>query len=354
MPFSQIQGQSDALMALQRAYAQNRLHHAYLFYGPDGIGKRKSAFALASLLLCKSKIYSDLQGYDSCGQCGGCIRLQAGTHPDFIYIERALNSKGVPGQAIKINQIREMQKKLSYQAYEGGRRVICIEEADRLNLATANALLKTLEEPGVDTHFILLTHRVNLILPTISSRCQKVRFTPLPLAVMIDLIAQHTSLDQAPDQHTLAQLSGGSIGHALHYEKQDLLTQAPTLISNIDRDLTLKELDSLWQVVDQYEKLSEIEIKSLFHLLRTWYRDLMVVQNQGDQRLLTHVRAYSHLKTRSAQLTLTRLKWRILALNEAERHLFDRVGSNKRLILETLFLYLSGQDQTLGHTLRFK
>ena len=195
MPFSHIQGQSQAITALQRAYKQHRLHHAYLFYGPNGIGKRKSALALAELLLCKTPLQDD-----ACGQCGGCIRLRAGTHPDFIYVKRELNSKGVPGQAIKIHQIRELQKKLSYQAYEGGRRVVCIEEADRLNLATANALLKTLEEPSQDTHFILLSDRVHLILPTIASRCQKVRFTPLSFQTLVSLIDHYTDIKQPQEQ----------------------------------------------------------------------------------------------------------------------------------------------------------
>ena len=350
MPFSEIQGQSQALTSLQRAFAQERLHHAYLFHGPSGIGKRKTAFALAELLLCKNPS----SNHDACGHCGGCIRLKAQTHPDFIYIERELNSKGVPGQAIKIHQIRALQKQLSYQAYEGGRRVICIEEADRLNLATANALLKTLEEPGESTYFILLTHRVNLILPTIASRCQKVRFTPLPLAILTSLITQQTNLEDAHNTHRLAQLSGGSIGQALHYHQHQLLNQATQLIQSIDRDLKLQELDSLWALIDQYEKYSESEIKGLFHLLRTWYRDLMIIQHQGSSSLLTHIQALEDLKMRAPDLSLQRLKWRIQALNDAERHLFDRVGSNRRLILESLFLYLSGQDQTLGHALHFQ
>jgi DNA polymerase-3 subunit delta' len=116
VPLTEIQGQVQAVEALQRALAGDRVHHAYLFCGPDGVGKALTAHALAQALLCARPAAPQR---DACGQCNGCTRAAAGAHPDLHVLKRREKDDGQPEAQFKIEQIRELQHALSYKAYEG-------------------------------------------------------------------------------------------------------------------------------------------------------------------------------------------------------------------------------------------
>ncbi|MCA9548031.1 MAG: DNA polymerase III subunit delta', partial [Myxococcales bacterium] len=144
MPLRDVEGQYSALEGLKRALSHHRLHHAYLFAGPHGVGKALAGFGLAQALLCDGPRADG----DGCGACKGCTRVAERQHPDLHVLERLerADGKGLEAQ-IKIDQVRQLQKALAYKSFEGGRRVVVIEEAEAMNPSTANALLKTLEEP---------------------------------------------------------------------------------------------------------------------------------------------------------------------------------------------------------------
>ncbi|USD39558.1 DNA polymerase III subunit delta' [Ferrimonas sp. SCSIO 43195] len=142
----------------QQARAGHRLSHGWLLCGGEGIGKHRLALALAHSLLCE-------QGKD-CGLCRGCQLLAAGNHPDFIELKP-------DGKVIKVEQIRALLQELSHTAHQGGARVVVVHQADAMNGASANALLKTLEEPAPGVHILLVSDHVNRLLPTIASRCQR-------------------------------------------------------------------------------------------------------------------------------------------------------------------------------------
>jgi DNA polymerase III subunit delta' len=360
MPLSEVQGQENASLALGHAFSQGRLHHAYLLHGPEGIGKKKLALSMAELLLCKATISLKGGGYDSCGECGGCRRVQYSSepqrsgHPDLHLINREKNKEGKLASEIKVAQVRALQKTLSYTAFEGGRRVILIEEADRMGLSTANALLKTLEEPGADTYFILITQRGERLLPTITSRCQQLRMSPLPIEIVESLIKRHTKSALTDQQlHTVARLSEGSIGRALRYADDELFEQIPSLLSQVDREGGVGELVDAWGAIKRYERAEEGEVRLWLHLLRSWYRDLLIIHQGGSRMLLTHIALEEIAHRRAQRLSFDQICWRIQAIGDAERHLFERVGSNRRLILEALVLYLSGADAILKERLLF-
>ena len=174
MMLSEVLGQPRVVRSLSRALASERVHHALLFIGPRGIGKRTTAEALAHRLLCATP-----QGNDPCRQCGACTRFSTGNHADFIIIGGRKDSSGGYEKSIKIDEVRTLQTKLNLKPFEGGRRVVLIHHAERMNPATANALLKTLEEPSPDTYFVLTTQNHNALLPTIVSRCQSLKFAEL-------------------------------------------------------------------------------------------------------------------------------------------------------------------------------
>jgi len=210
MPFDHIFGQETAVQTLVRALEGDRVHHAYRFEGPPGVGKELAAFALAQALVCEA------QAALGCGACSACKRAvtfadtepRVPLHPDVVVVQRGLY-KGMLGAGageatgISIEQIRRVVLgRGGFTPHEGRALVFIVRGAEELTVQAANALLKTLEEPRPRTHFVLLTSRPNRLLDTIRSRTLPVRFAPLPDAVIERILADR-GLDK--DAGRLAQ-----------------------------------------------------------------------------------------------------------------------------------------------------
>ena len=171
-PLAPIVGNDATRARLWRAAVDGRLHHCYLFEGPEGVGKRLTAMRFTLALNCEAPV-----GAEPCGRCAACRLILAGTHPDVTVVEPD------PGRAtvlITAEQARGILAGLSLQRHSARRRVIVIDPADALGEEAANALLKTLEEPPPHTQFILVTSRAASLLQTVRSRSQRVRFGPVP------------------------------------------------------------------------------------------------------------------------------------------------------------------------------
>lgn len=211
MAFSSILGQTKAIALLSRALKSGRLAHAYLLAGPDGVGKTTVALDLAAVLLCR-----DPNAEQPCGTCPGCRKFQSGNHPDLLRIRP-------DGAAIKIDQIRELKKALSFSPFESRQRVVLLEEAHTMRREAGNSLLKLLEEPPADNLLILVGNAAGSLLDTIVSRCQVIPFAPLPLALAAEIIRRRRpELDEAGGL-ALAELAGGCPGQALALEADGIL-----------------------------------------------------------------------------------------------------------------------------------
>jgi DNA polymerase-3 subunit delta' len=182
---------------------RGRLGHAYLFIGPAGVGKRLFALELAKALLCENAAGK----FDACDACPACQQSEAGTHPDLIQASRPEDKLELP-----IDTVREVGEKLSLKPARGGQKIAILDDADDFNDASANAFLKTLEEPPPRSLLILIATDFERQLPTIVSRCQIVRFAPLPPALVAELLVQQ-GVEKAKVEQ-LARLSGGSPGQA--------------------------------------------------------------------------------------------------------------------------------------------
>ena len=200
MRLQDVIGQEAAVTRLQRALAQSRVPHAYLFEGPSGVGKRTAALGLGLALICPE------QPGRGCGQCNTCLRVKASLHPDVRVF-------GPDGRDIKKEVADEVVALASERPHEAPARLIVIDDADKLNPNAANCLLKTLEEPAAGNHLVLITTAPARLLDTIRSRTQRVRFLSLPVA----LVAQHLESQGMPkDRANLsAALSNGSLGYAM-------------------------------------------------------------------------------------------------------------------------------------------
>ena len=171
MKLSEIQGHSTAIRMLEGAKERGRLASSYLFAGEEGIGKRATALAFAAAINCKNPIPVQ-GGQDACGECGSCVKFAGGTHPDLLIVEP-------DGAQIKVEQVRQVGEALAYRSFEGGVKVVIVDNAEAMNPAASNAFLKTLEEPTPDTLIILVSSMPDRLLPTIRSRCSRINFRPL-------------------------------------------------------------------------------------------------------------------------------------------------------------------------------
>jgi len=234
MSIFDVEHQPRAHRILQRALACERMPHAYLFAGPEGVGKEMLARRLAKTLLCSSPVRRPMpqtiadavpagEGADACNECQECRLVDADTHPDLFLIYRQLNRQH-PDSTIRkqkalvlgVDVIRHFLIERSGTRPSRGRaKVFIVREAERLNESAQNSLLKTLEEPPPATFIILLTHALDQMLPTTRSRCQHVVFQSLPS----DYVTRRLkTLRSDADPHEIdyaARHAGGSLGLAL-------------------------------------------------------------------------------------------------------------------------------------------
>ena len=183
LTLDRIRGQKRVVELLGRAIAQDRVPHAYLFCGPAGSGKMTTAVALAAAIQC-----IDAPGR-GCGECVACSKIAGGIHPDVQVLERQGAAQIIPIETVRSQVIAT----LGLPPHEGHARIFLVEEASSLASASANALLKTLEEPPRRTHFILCTTAPDQLLPTIRSRCQRVMFASLSAELRAEMHSQETA-----------------------------------------------------------------------------------------------------------------------------------------------------------------
>ncbi len=211
MSWQRVRGHDELVKSFADVVKRERLGHAYLFVGPSGVGKKLFANEFAKSLLCERAAGK----FDACDHCPACSQVVAGTHPDLIFASRPEDKNDFP-----IDNIREVTQKLYLKAARGGYKFAIIDDADDFNDASANCFLKTLEEPPPKSVLILLATDPERQLATIISRCQIVRFAPLPTNLVADLLREQ-EIDKEKAER-LACLSGGSLGLARDMADDDL------------------------------------------------------------------------------------------------------------------------------------
>jgi DNA polymerase-3 subunit delta' len=218
--FDRLLGNERAKETIRRMLNAGRVPGGLLFAGEDGVGKKLFALELAKALNCRARV-----GVEACDKCASCTRITHSTFPPFasedenkkriIWGEHADVALVRPyNRLIRIVPMREIEREANFRPFEGAARIFIIEDADKLNIESSNALLKTLEEPPVTSHLILITARPAALLPTIRSRCQVIRFAPLAATEIEEHLTRAKKVS-TQDARVLARLSQGSIGRAL-------------------------------------------------------------------------------------------------------------------------------------------
>jgi len=216
VPFSSVVGHRAVIDLLRQAVARNRVPQSLLFAGPEGVGKRAVAIALAQAVNCPRRGSSIASPGDACGECPTCQRIARGLHSDVVVLDRGDEA------SIKIRALRErVLEVVGYRPFEAARRIYIIDPAEDLTKEAQDALLKTLEEPPASAILILVTAFPDTLLATIQSRCRRLRFGPLAEADVAKALVERHGMD-ARKARLLAATSGGSVGRALEEESGDL------------------------------------------------------------------------------------------------------------------------------------
>jgi len=318
-----ILGQEGAINQLRAALQNKIISHAYLFLGPAGVGKRLTAYSFAAALNCQSPE----QGYKPCGKCPSCHKMEHGNYPGLLLIEPQ-------GQSIKIEQIREIQARISYKKLEGKYQIVIMQDAQNMTADAANSLLKVLEEPPQGTVFILLADQSRSMLPTILSRCQLIRFVALKPEHISRILQEEYGLSQE-EAEGISLLSGGSIEQALQLKEgwgETLTSRLPSRILSL---IFAGDMCDLMRLNAELEKDPNLPI--ILTSLISWFRDAVVWIKTGSVKLLNAPKVDPN-QYKPLEGQVEKGEQAIILLNQALKNL--KQNANPRLTIDVLFLKL--------------
>jgi DNA polymerase-3 subunit delta' len=366
---SDIFCQERAISSLQRAYNAGKMAHAYLFVGNDGIGKFTTARQWAKMLLCSDRqICTDGENAfnDSCGKCESCQVFEGGGHPDFKEIYKELVKFTVKGKNksapldMPIDVIREFViDKVASKPSMSDHVVFVIRQAERVNNASQNALLKVLEEPPAHCTIILLCSRLEKMLPTTQSRCQVVRFGPVDEVHITQKLAE---MDISPEEALYwSRFSDGSLGLSIEWAslklkesscyqiKKEIVSRVAkhTLGDSIETaDWVLKSaklITDAWEKAAGETSKSDIKrrvLKGLIRMIITVFQDAMRVNIEPNGEKIVNSDQRAQVKHVAGKLTAEEAADRITACCEKIQWIDASV--NEKLIFEEMLLNLDG------------
>ena len=322
MTFGNIYGHEKPIAILKSAMAKNRIPHAYLFYGMEGIGKRTVASVFARALDCRGN-------EPPCGTCPSCRKAEHGNHPDIVTV-------AAEGQFIKIGAVKELQEQMKFRPSEGRWRIFIMPEADRMNAPAANALLKTLEEPSTGNILLLTSSRSHALPMTILSRCQHLRFNPLPRKEVARYLREREGIDEGAAE-VLAASSGGSIGRAMEMNREDYLTLRNGILERLASDTSTDALGRL-AFAGRFGTERE-EILERLGILRICYRDALVFKETAEAERLVFQDRATLIGALAGRLSGRDLLGNMAAI-EAAASAIDQ-NANKPLTLEAMVFKLA-------------
>ena len=342
--FDELTGNSRVKAVLKRMLVSDRLPGAMLFTGEEGIGKKLFALEIARALNCRTP-----KDQEACGVCSSCVRIRRLNYPtrddadewtQIIWTDHPdVGLVVAPKRVLRVEQMRQIEKEANFRPFEGKARVFLIDEADKLNDASANALLKVLEEPPRTSHLILITARPAMLLPTILSRCQMIRFSPLTPAEIESHLVK-TDLD-AKTARLRARAAGGSIGRALSNDlvtftsqRKAMLKVLHALVLNNDRAQLLRSAEQLNEA--QYKD----EFEERLDVLETLIRDAWMLSLGVDSSRIVNEDLAAELKEIAQKMDPGRAGDWILQIEDLREQLI--VNVNRKITTDSLFLVMAG------------
>jgi len=376
---SQLLGQPEVSAFLRGIVARQRYGNAYLFHGPAGVGKGTAALAFARAALCDRvpgaatfapreteapSLFGDApapaaapttMGDDACGACPACAKSGSLQHPDLKFLfpvsgeeKEAEASVGEALQAmredpfftfrydkaasIRIAQTKELQRELAYRPYEAARRVVVVRDCDRMREDQYSTLLKSIEEPGATTVWVLTTARASRVPATIRSRCQRVRFAPLPEALVCDFLTQRADVAER-EGRMLAALSGGSLARALSLRGGDALAKRDKAMALLAPALK-GDARAMWQGAQafmSYGRTGREDLRRAIEYHQLWLRDVLRARYGAGREALTFADRETEVRALAAQIDATEVRRRLMVLEEALRSIDGNVTADLTL-----------------------
>src|SRR5690242_1399289 len=343
--FSELTGNERVKDALKRMITSGRLPGALLFAGEEGVGKKRFSLEIARALNCRTP-----RNNQACGQCSACTRIAKINYPEredadewnqIIWTDHPdVGLVVAPKRVLRVEQMRQIEKEANFRPFEGKARVFLIDEADKLNDASANALLKVLEEPPRTSHLILITARPAMLLPTILSRCQMIRFAPLTP----NEIEQHLVKNKLADSktaHLRARAAAGSIGRALSGDLVTFTSQRKAMLGVLNALVVSKDRA---QLLRSAEQLNEAQYKDEFEerldVLETLVRDAWMLSLGVKPELVVNADLLSELERVSEQLDPALAADWLLQIEDLREQLI--VNVNRKVTTDALFLTMAG------------
>lgn len=317
MSWDTVIEQQRVVESIRRTLARERVAHAYLFHGKEGVGKRAVALAFARTLQCPTG------GDAACGACLTCRKAARMVHPDIHFLFPYPNDAAIddivaragllaenPYETIdfvrrpslddptrasnkqafysvsRINE--EVRRAMSFKPVEGRYKVVVLSDAHLFRTEAANAFLKLLEEPTPQTVFILTTDRVDQLLPTIASRCQKIRFDPLSPGAIEQALVER-GITPAAEAAAIARMADGSFSRAMALAQSEDLQDSRRHVVEFMRKAYSQDIDALADQVEQMARMGREQLKGVLDLMLGWIRDLMLYRVLGREAPLVNV-----------------------------------------------------------------
>jgi len=308
---SDIIGQVTAIRALENDLVMSRVAHAYMFEGPEGTGKRLTAVNFIKTLTCPNAT-----GTNSCDKCRICIAVDNGRHPEVKTIQPQ-------GASLKIEQIREILKDCGLKPVHLKIKAFILDGIEKATPPAANTLLRVLEEPPDYVVFLLMTHQVHAVLPTLISRCRLVRFGSLPPSQIADYLVKRTGACY-DDALLAARLSGGTLGQALRHLETGEIAEAKKyskgLLSIMKEGLCQKTFSLLDRLATNRE-IALLTLEAASEGLREGLKDLSLWSADHKSSVEEWVEAIDSLEATKVSIARNanlKLALEVLALRLAE------------------------------------
>lgn len=326
MSFCDIKGQDRPIEIIKEHIKHFRLSHAYLFCGPEGVGKKLLAKTLAKTVNCLKL------DNDSCDNCPSCLKIDKNQHPDVHFLddgipENSLALAQIDTKSIKIESIRNLQKEANLRPYEGRKKVFIIDNAHNLTSEAANALLKVLEEPPKNSLIILTSSKLSVLFKTIISRCQILKFYPMPRSALSDILRKDYSLDDNL-AHFLAFFCEGRLGLALKLKDTGIINEKNKII------------DALYMPYNpglvKMPAWNRQDIRRILNILALWLRDIYMLKSGLPFMELINIDRKEELLKASGSCSFSKLDETLSLISDSLLQIEQNV--NIKLILANLKL----------------
>lgn len=325
MGFSNIVGHEDIIRHFKSSIEMNKISHAYIINGEVDSGKKMLARAFAKALQCEEG------GSTPCNKCQSCLQSDTGNHPDIITV---IHEK--PG-LISVDEVRsQLVDSMSVKPYKSKYKVYIVPEAQLMNQAAQNAILKTIEEPPEYGVVLLLTSNIDKLLPTVQSRCVLLNTKPVRERDMLMYLTKNMGLTEDKAYFCL-DFAQGNLGKAIKLARNEEYVSIIESVVSVQKEIQQLDVEALERSLKEIEQF-KLSINDYMDLMMMWYRDVLMLKVTGNPDKLLFKTEYLTLKKQASTLSYRGVEEKLDAIERAKKRL--EVNANFDITMELLLLTL--------------